>query len=84
MNGGARLSPSPDGYAGARLLHVVSVRFGDEELRRVRALAVIFATTPNTVIREACSLLLPHKVSTPGYHQAVEACRRTSSGDGAW
>jgi hypothetical protein len=85
VNGGTRLSPPPDGYAGAGLLHVVSVRFGDEELRRVRALAFIFATTPNTVICEACSLFLSHEVGTPGYHQAVEACgRRTSSGDGAW
>jgi hypothetical protein len=84
VTGGARLSPPPDGYAGAGLLHVVSVRFGDEGLRRVRALAVIFATTPDTVIREACSLFLSYEVSTPGYHQAFEACRRrTSSGDGA-
>ena len=84
MTGGARLSPSPDGYAGAGLLHVVSIRFGDEELRRVRALAVIFATTPTVVIREACSLFLSHEVGTPGYYQAVETRRqRISSGDGA-
>ena len=64
---------------GARLLEIVSVRFGDEELRRVRALAVIFATTPNAVIREACSFFLSQKVGTPGYHQAVEACCRRAS-----
>ena len=75
MTGGARLSPPPDGYAGAGLLHVVSVRFGDEELRRVRALAVIFATTPDAVIREACSLFLSHEEEprhTPAFWATVE------------
>jgi len=61
---------------GAGLVEIVSVAFGDEELRRVQALAVIFETTPNVVIRDACSFYLSYIVGTPGYHQAVEACRR--------
>ena len=40
---------------GAGLPEIVSARSGDEELRR---LAVIFATTPNAVIREACGFYL--------------------------
>jgi hypothetical protein len=64
---------------GAGLLAIVSVHFGDEELCRVQALAVIFETTPNAVIREACRFFLSHTVGTPGYHQAVEACRRHAS-----
>ncbi len=83
MTGGIRVSP-PAGRAGGGLPEIVSVRPGDEELRRIQALTVIFATTPHAVIREACSLFLSHEVGTPGYHQAVQACRRrTSSGDGA-
>jgi len=61
---------------GAGPLEIVSVEFGDEELRRVQALAVIFETTPNVVIRDACRFYLSYIVGTPGYHQAVEAGRR--------
>ncbi len=64
---------------GAGLVEIVSVAFGDEELRRIQALAVIFETTPNVVIRDACSFYLSHTVGTPGYHQAVEAGRRRAS-----
>ena len=78
MTGGIRLVP-PAGRAGGGLLEIVSVRFGDEELRRVQALAVIFETRPNAVIREACSFFLSHTVGTPGYHQAAGACRRRVS-----
>ncbi len=60
---------------GAGPLEIVSVEFGDEELRRVQALAVIFETTPNAVIRDACNFYVSHVVGTPGYHQAVEAGR---------
>jgi len=63
-----------NGEAG--LVEIVSVEFGDEELRRIQALAVIFETTPNVVIRDACSFYLSHTIGTPRYHQAVEACRR--------
>ncbi len=63
-----------NGEAG--LVEIVSVEFGDEELRRIQALAVIFETTPNVVIRDACSFYLSHIIGTPGYHQAVEAGRR--------
>ena len=79
MTDGIRLSPPPAGYAGAGLLHVVSVRFGDEEMRRIQALAVIFETTPNAVIREACGFFLSHTVGTPGCHQAAGACRQRAS-----
>ena len=79
VTGGIRLSPPPADYAGAGLPEIVSVRFGDEELRRVQALAVIFETRPNAVIREACSFFLPHTLGTSGYHQAAGACRRRAS-----
>ena len=59
MTGGIRLSP-PAGRAGGGLPEIVSVRPGDEELRRIQALTVIFATTPNAVIREACGFFLSH------------------------
>ena len=44
----------------------VSVRFSTEELRRVRALAVIYDTTPSAVIREACRFYLSRQAGTPG------------------
>ena len=75
---GSRASPPPADRAGARLAQVVSVRFSGEELRRVQALTVIFATTPNAVIREACGFFLSHQVGTPGCYQAG-ACRRRAS-----
>ena len=58
--------------AGAALDKVVSVRFGTEGLRRIRALAVIYDTTPNAVIREACRFYLSHQAGTSGYRQVVE------------
>jgi len=64
---------------GTGLLEIVSVQFGDEERRRVQALAVIFETTPNAVIREACRFLLSQLAGTPGCHQAAGACRRRTS-----
>jgi len=64
---------------GAGPLEIVSAGFGDEELRRVQALAVIFETTPNAVIRDACSFYVSHAVGTPGYRQAVETYRRHAS-----
>jgi hypothetical protein len=66
----------PAGHAQAALTEVVSVRFGEEELRRVQALAVILETTPNAVIRDACGFYLCHQVGTPAYRQAIEACQR--------
>ena len=79
MTGGIRLSPPPAGHSGAGLPEIVSVRSGDEELRRVQALTVIFATTPNAVIREACGFFLSYQVGTPGCHQAAGSCRRGAS-----
>ena len=79
VTSGIRLSPPPADRAGGGLLEIVSVRFGDEEPRRVQALAVIFETTPNAVIREAFSFFLSHTIGTPRYHQAAGACRRRAS-----
>ena len=86
MTGGIRLSSPPAGHAGGGCRRSVSVRSGDEELRRVRALTVIFATTPNAVIREARSfffffflLLLSHAAGAASCHQAAGACRRGAS-----
>lgn len=68
MTGGTRLSP-PAGRAGGGLPEIVSVRPGDEELRQIQALTVIFATTPNAVIREACGFFLSHAAGAAGCHQ---------------
>lgn len=67
--------PGPD-RSESKLQEIVSVRFSDEELRRIQAYAVIFETTPNAVIREACSFFLSNKVGTPGYEKALEAYHR--------
>jgi hypothetical protein len=74
-----RGSASPADRGEGKLQEIVSVRFSDEELRRIQAFAVIFETTPNAVIREACSFFLSHKVGTPDYHQALEAYHRRTS-----
>jgi hypothetical protein len=74
-----RGSPPAADRGEAKLQEIVSVRFSDEELRRVQAFAVIFETTPNAVIREACSFFLTHKVGTPDYEEALEAYHRRTS-----
>jgi len=56
---------------GAGLPAIVTVRSGDEELHRVRALAVIYETTPNAVIREACGFFLSHAIGTSRYRQVA-------------
>jgi len=75
----SRRSPPAADRGEAKLQEVVSVRFSEEELRRIQAFAVIFETTPNAVIREACSFFLSHRVGTPDYHQALEAYHRRTS-----
>lgn len=75
----SRDKPLPTDRPEAKLQEVVSVRFTDEELRRIQALAVIFDTTPNAVIREACSFFLSHKVGSSDYQQALEAYHRRTS-----
>ena len=74
-----RRSPPSTDRAEAKLQEVVSVRFTDEELRRIQAFAVIFEMTPNGVIREACSFYLAHKVGSADYQQALEAYHRRTS-----
>jgi len=74
-----RGSPPAAERSEAKLQEIVSVRFSDEELRRVQAFAVIFETTPNAVIREACSFFLSHKVGTPDYKKALEAYHRRTT-----
>lgn len=69
----------PDRGESSKLQEIVSVRFSDEELRRVQAYAVIFETTPNAVIREACSFFISQKVGTPDYEEALEAYHRRAS-----
>ncbi len=75
----SRGSPAPADRSEAKLQEIVSVRFSDEELRRIQAYAVIFETTPNAVIREACSFFLSHKVGSADYHEALEAYHRRTS-----
>lgn len=75
----SRGSAPPADRGEAKLQEIVSVRFSDEELRRIQAFAVIFETTPNAVIREACSFYLSQKVGTPDYHEALEAYHRRTS-----
>lgn len=55
------------------------MRFTDEELRRIQAFAVIFESTPNAIIRDACSFFLSQKVGTDEYHQALAAYHRRTS-----
>jgi hypothetical protein len=74
-----RGSPPSTDRAEGKLQEIVSVRFSDEELRRIQAFAVIFETTPNAVIREACSFFLSHKVGSADYQQALEAYHRRTS-----
>lgn len=74
-----RGSAPPADRGEAKLQEIVSVRFTDEELRRIQAFAVIFDMTPNAVIRDACSYFLAQKVGTDEYHQALAAYRRRTS-----
>jgi hypothetical protein len=75
----SRGSAPPAGSGEARLQEIVSVRFTDEELRRIQAFAVIFESTPNAVIRDACSFFLAHKVGTDEYRKALAAYHRRTS-----
>ena len=63
---------------GGRLQQAVSVRFSEEELRRIQAYGVVFDVSPNAVIRQACEYFLAHKVGTEEYHDAVTAYRKRS------
>jgi hypothetical protein len=56
----------------------VSVRFTEDEVRRIQAYAVVFDTSPNAVIREACEYFLTHKVGTKDYEDALKAYRKRS------
>jgi len=75
----SRGSAPPADRGEAKLQEIVSVRFTDEELRRIQAFAVIFETTPNAVIRDACSFFLSSKVGTDEYREALEAYHRRTS-----
>jgi hypothetical protein len=63
---------------GGRLQQAVSVRFTEDELRRIQAYSVIFGISPNAVIREACEYFLTHKVGTKEYDEALTAYRKRS------
>ena len=63
---------------GGRLQQAVSVRFTEDELRRIQAYAVVFDISPNAVIREACEYFLTHKVGTKEYEEALTAYRKRS------
>jgi hypothetical protein len=75
----SRGSAPPADRGEAKLQEIVSVRFTDEELRRIQAFAVIFETTPNAVIRDACSFFLSSKVGTDDYRKALEAYHQRTS-----
>ena len=71
------------GVAGAALDEVVSIRFGGEDLRRIRALAVIYGRTSSAVIREACGFYLSHQAGPPGVpEQPIGAGARGSAAPG--
>src|SRR5260370_13857786 len=74
-----RGSPPSTERTEGKLQEIVSVRFSDEELRRIQAFAVIFETTPNAVIREACNFFLSQKVGSADYKQALEAYHRRTA-----
>jgi hypothetical protein len=50
----------------------------EDELRRIQAYAVVFNTSPNAIIREACDFFLCQKVGSPEYEEALAAYRRRS------
>lgn len=66
------------GGDGGRLQQAVSVRFTEDELRRIQAYAVVFGTSANAVIRQACDFFLTEKVGTKDYEEALKAYRRRS------
>ncbi len=73
------------GAVEAGLDEVVSVRFGEEDLRRIRALAVIYDRTPSAVIREACGFYLSHQAGTSGVPEepaGAGVCGGTAPGQG--
>lgn len=63
---------------GGRLHQAVSVRFTEDELRRIQAYGVVFGISPNAVIREACHYFLAHKVGTKEYEEALTDYRTRS------
>ena len=75
----SRGSAPPADRGEAKLQEIVSVRFTDEELRRIQAFAVIFESTPNAVIRDACSFYLSQKVGTAEYREALAAYHRRTN-----
>lgn len=75
----SRGSASPAERGEAKLQEIVSVRFTDEELRRIQAYAVILETTPNAIIRDACSFYLSCKVGTDEYREALAAYHQRTS-----
>jgi hypothetical protein len=68
----------PARIEGGRLQQAVSVRFTEDELRRVQAYAVVFGISPNAVIRQACEYFLAHKVGTKEYEEALTSYRNRS------
>jgi hypothetical protein len=63
---------------GARLQQAVSVRFTEDELRRIQAYGVVFGISPNAVIRQACEYFLAHRVGTKEYEEALKSYRNRS------
>jgi hypothetical protein len=68
------------GVAWNALDEVVSVRFGEEDLRRIRALAVIYDRTPSAVIREACGFYLSQQAGVPEEPAGSGACGSAAPG----
>jgi hypothetical protein len=76
---GGRRSASPaTNPERGRLQQAVSVRFMEDELRRIQAYAVVLGTSPNAIIREACDYFLYDKVRSKEYEEALAAYRRRS------
>lgn len=61
-----------------RLQQAVSVRFTEDELRRIQAYGVVFGISPNAVIRQACEYFLAHRVGTKEYEEALTSYRNRS------
>jgi hypothetical protein len=54
----------------------VSAEFTGTELRRIEAYAVLFGTSPDAVIREACAYFLSAKIGSQEYEAALADRRR--------
>jgi predicted transcriptional regulator len=73
MARGAQALAGPTSQPAARSgERVLSVRFSEQDLRRLQAYATIHQKSPNAVVREAVIDYMLRQVDTPEHRQAVQ------------